>query len=58
MSWNDFINRNQTPAERRAKYEWMTELGWSVHTKRQRRDWSWGHIIRHSVREMNSWKRL
>jgi hypothetical protein len=43
MHW---INANQTPKERREKYERVKKSGLNYHQARVMRDWSNGHIER------------
>ncbi len=42
-----FVNRVQSPEERRAKYALLRGLGESVSVARKRRDWRWSKYARH-----------
>lgn len=42
-----FINSKQTPEQRRVKYNFIHDCGFSTEEARKMRDWTHGHIVRY-----------
>jgi len=55
MSPYKFINANQTNEERRKKYRFVREKGFSSHIARRLRDWRWSKIKRF-IELFENWK--